>query len=73
MARHPGGERFRLELEALAGDDAPPVVRLRSALKCLLRAFRLKCRRVESVPPGPPPAPPPAPRTTTRRRSEGEQ
>jgi len=51
--RHQGGERYRLEIEALAGDDAPPVVRLRSALKCLLRAFRLKCRRVEAVPPGP--------------------
>jgi hypothetical protein len=53
IRRHQGGERYRLELEALAGDDAPPVVRLRSALKCLLRSFRLRCRRVEALPPRP--------------------
>jgi hypothetical protein len=47
-ARHPGGERYRLELEALA-DDAPAVVRLRRALKCLLRAFGLRCRSVADV------------------------
>jgi hypothetical protein len=42
-ARHPGGERFRLELEALA-DDVPAAIRLRRALKLLLRTFGLRCR-----------------------------
>jgi hypothetical protein len=48
MARHPGGERFQLELEALS-DDVPPAVRLRRALKCLLRTFGLRCRGVAAV------------------------
>ena len=55
MTRHPGGERFRLELEALA-DGVPAVVRLRRALKCLLRAFGLRCRSVADVTPRPQPA-----------------
>jgi hypothetical protein len=54
-ARHPGGERYRLELEALA-DDVPAAVRLRRALKCLLRGFRLRCRSVADVRPRQPPA-----------------
>jgi hypothetical protein len=29
--------------------DAPPEVRLRRALKCLLRTFGLRCVRVEDV------------------------
>ena len=39
--RHPGGERYLIELQAL-GDDTPAAIRLRSALKCLLRSFRLR-------------------------------
>jgi hypothetical protein len=49
-ARHPGSERYRLELEALA-DDVPAAVRLRRALKCLLRAFGLRCRSVPDLAP----------------------
>jgi hypothetical protein len=67
MTHHPGGERYRLELEALSDGGAPAHVRLRAALKCLLRAFRLRCRSVADVtprqpPPGDdvPPADPPA-------------
>jgi hypothetical protein len=60
MARHPGGERYRLELEALADDGCPAHVRLRAALKCLLRAFRLRCRSVADVTPGQLPAGGPA-------------
>jgi hypothetical protein len=55
--RHAGGEQYRLTLEALADDDAPAHVRLRAALKALLRAFRLRCRSVEDVTPRLPPVP----------------
>lgn len=41
--------RFRLILVPLAGDP-PPLVRLRSALKALLRAYRLRCETVEQLP-----------------------
>jgi hypothetical protein len=67
-ARNPEGERYRLELEALA-DDVPAAVRLRRALKCLLRGFRLRCRVVAEVTPRRPPpgddAPPPYPPART--------
>ena len=66
-ARHPGGERYRLELEALA-DAVPAAVRLHRALKYLLRAFGLRCRSVADLAPrqlrngdGEPPADPPGP------------
>jgi hypothetical protein len=37
-------ERFIIELEAAPSDGyASPAVRLRRALKCLLRSFGLKC------------------------------
>lgn len=42
--------RWLVTLEALPTEDpdaAPPDVRLRRALKCLLRSFRLKCVAVE--------------------------
>jgi hypothetical protein len=55
IARDPGGERYRLELEALA-DDVPAAVRLRRALKCLLRAFGLRCRSAANVTPREPSA-----------------
>jgi hypothetical protein len=51
ITRHMGGERYRLELEALADGGAPAHVRLRAALKCLLRTFRLRCRSVADVTP----------------------
>lgn len=51
IEQHPGGKRYRLELEALADDDAPAHVRLRAALKCLLRTFRFRCRAVADVTP----------------------
>jgi hypothetical protein len=47
VTRHPP-ERFLVELTALP-DDVPPVVRLRKFLKRALRAYRLRCVRVESV------------------------
>lgn len=45
MAQQP---RYRLLLQAQAG-PVPAVVRLRRALKCLLRSFGLKCVAVEEV------------------------
>lgn len=45
-----GRRRWLVTLEALPDADpdaAPPDVRLRRALKCLLRSFRLKCVAVE--------------------------
>jgi hypothetical protein len=53
--RHMGGESFRIEVTALADDDAPAIVRLRRALKCLLRSFRLKCTGVSETTPQLPP------------------
>jgi hypothetical protein len=35
-------ERFTLHVTALP-DSVPAVIRLRKALKCLLRSFRLRC------------------------------
>ncbi len=54
---HQGGEQYQLTLEAAPSDEAPPVIRLRSALKVLLRAFGLRCREVRDVTPRPPPLP----------------
>ncbi len=42
---HAGGEKFIVELEALA-DDHPPIRRLRHFLKSALRTWRLKCRSI---------------------------
>lgn len=41
------GERYRLELRALPG-GVPAVLRLRQALKCLLRSYRLRCTSITS-------------------------
>jgi hypothetical protein len=41
-----GPERYHLVLEALPDGGAPAAVRLRRALKCLLRAFGLRCVHV---------------------------
>src|SRR5690348_8453640 len=58
MPRYPGGECYRLELVACPDDEALAAIRLRAALKCLLRSFRLRCRRVEQLPVGTPPVTP---------------
>ncbi len=42
--------RYRMILRALPGDSRPPEIRLRRLLKIALRAFRLRCDRVELVP-----------------------
>jgi hypothetical protein len=42
----PSKPRYRLTLEALKS-NTPPVVRLRVALKRLLRSFNLRCTMVE--------------------------
>jgi hypothetical protein len=76
MSEHQGGERYRLQLEA-ARDNAPPQIRLRAALKCLLRTFGLRCRSVEALitqMPGQPPVPaaPHAGQLSPPGRSEAE-
>jgi hypothetical protein len=43
---------YRVDLQALA-DDCPAEVRLRQFLKRAVRAYRLKCVRVEQLQPGP--------------------
>jgi hypothetical protein len=50
---------FRITLRALPG-GAPAEVRLRRALKALLRAFRFRAERVEDLGDGEPRGPPPA-------------
>lgn len=42
--------RYRMILRALDGDKRPPEIRLRQLLKVALRAFHLRCDRVELVP-----------------------
>jgi hypothetical protein len=44
-------QRFRITFDALPGNE-PPTIRLRQALKNLLRAWRLKCVSVEELAPG---------------------
>jgi hypothetical protein len=44
----PGARRFRLMVVALAS-PIPATVRLRAALKALLRAYRLRCEAVEEI------------------------
>jgi len=46
--------RFTLTLEPMANDSIPPVLRLRAALKTLLRAHRLRCIDVAEVAPDAP-------------------
>lgn len=36
-------ERFTITIESVPGRDTPAIIRLRGALKCLLRAFGLRC------------------------------
>ena len=55
MARHQGGERYEIVLQA-APDDVPPHVRLRTWLKSALRAARMRAVTVRQLPPpGTPP------------------
>lgn len=53
MARHPGGERFTVEMQALP-DDVPPAVRLRRWLKAALRSARMRALSVRETTPKPP-------------------
>ncbi len=55
--RHMGGEQFELRIVAQPSDDAPPIVRLRHALKALLRAYNFRATSVRDVTPGLPPLP----------------
>ena len=44
------GSRYKLTLRAIPEADAPPdAIRLRRALKCLLRSWGLRCERIEEV------------------------
>jgi hypothetical protein len=47
---HQGGEEYLVRLRALPS-DVPPVIRLRHALKRLLRDYELRCRDVQDVTP----------------------
>ena len=51
MAKHPGGEVYRLDLVALADHDAPAIIRLRHVLKALLRHYNFRCKSVEQLQP----------------------
>jgi hypothetical protein len=50
MPDFPGGEEIWLRLRAQR-DTAPFTIRLRAALKYLLRACRLRCVEISEVPP----------------------
>jgi hypothetical protein len=52
--RQPAAGEFRLTLRAEPGFAGPVAVRLRRALKCLLRSFGLRCTRAEPAVPGEP-------------------
>ena len=47
--RRAGTARFRITLDAIPGGDAPPEIRLRQALKALLRRYRLRCTAIEEL------------------------
>jgi hypothetical protein len=49
--RWAGGEEYELRLLAQADDDAPPVCRLRRALRALLRAYGFRVISVRDVTP----------------------
>jgi hypothetical protein len=55
--RFQGGEEYLLRLRALPS-DVPPIIRLRHALKRLLRDYELRCRDIQDVTPQLPPLPP---------------
>ena len=49
------GGRYRLTLRALPEEGAAPdPIRLRHALKCLLRSWGLRCELIEALPEGTP-------------------
>ena len=50
MARHEGGERYEIALQA-APDDVPPHVRLRTWLKSALRSARMRAVTVRQLVP----------------------
>lgn len=43
-------EAYVITLRAEGTDDPPPAIRLRQALKLLLRTFRLRCVEAREVP-----------------------
>jgi hypothetical protein len=45
----PPAPRFRVTLAPMPS-DVPALIRLKRALKCLSRSFRLRCERVEELP-----------------------
>ena len=55
--RHQGGERFAIEIVALADDCAPPIIRLRRVLKSLLRVYGFRCTSARDMTPPLPPLP----------------
>jgi hypothetical protein len=59
MTRKPGAP-FLVTLQALP-DAIPARLRVRKALKVLLRSFGLRCLRVEPLPPARPTSPPAEP------------
>ena len=61
MARHPGGERYRLELEALADDGTRCTSGSGRRSSACCAAFRLRCRTVAEVTPRQLPESDPAP------------
>jgi hypothetical protein len=67
MSRHPGGERYLIELQAQPSDDAPSHVRLRTWLKSALRAARMRAVSVRQL--GKPPQPSPAARSGSGQQS----
>jgi hypothetical protein len=48
--RHLGGEEYLVRLRAMPS-DVPPIIRLRHALKRLLRDYELRCRDIQDVTP----------------------
>jgi hypothetical protein len=53
LREHMGGESYRVELIALPDDNYPVAVRLRRALKTLLRAYGLRCVSIQETTPWP--------------------
>ncbi len=49
--RQPASESFLIELTPVPGDPRPPLVRVRAALKALLRSYGLRCRSLRPVTP----------------------
>ena len=55
--KHQGGEEYSLKIVARADDDAPPIVRLRRAIKALGRTFGFRVVDIRETTPKLPPQP----------------